>query len=73
LNFARIIAQIDTFERSTIVFIIVALIVLPAVGRWMTEHDDESDGRRAAIFLAGLTALGTVVIIAAAVFGPHPA
>ena len=73
MNFTRIIGHVDTFERATVLFIIVALVVLPAISRWLSDHDDESDGQRAAVFLAGLTAVGTLLVIVAAILGPHPA
>jgi hypothetical protein len=72
LNLARILAQIDPYERATVVFVILALIALPFVGKWMSEHDEERDGRTIAMFLAGFTAVGTVIVIVAAVLGPHP-
>ena len=55
-------------------FVIVALIALPVIGRWLSEHDDEqeADGRTIAMFLTGLTAVGVAAVIVAAALGPHP-
>ncbi|MGA3039037.1 MAG: hypothetical protein ABSE64_16355 [Vulcanimicrobiaceae bacterium] len=72
MNLARILAQVDPYERATVVFVILALIALPAIGKWVSEHDDERDGQTIAMVLAGLTAVGTVIVIVAAVLGPHP-
>lgn len=53
-------------------FVVVALVALPFIGRWLTEHDDEeTEGRTAGMFLAGLTAVGVAVVLVAAVLGPH--
>ena len=73
MNLPRIFAQTDLFERATILFVVFALIALPAIGKWLTEHDDDGSDRRIAMFLAGLTAIGTIVVLVAAVLGPHPA
>jgi len=73
LNLWHIFAQIDLYERATMLFIIVALIVLPLIGRWLSEHDDEEvDGRAIGLFLTGLTAVGVLTVIAAVAMGPHP-
>jgi len=55
-------------------FMVAALIALPIIGRWLTEHDDEeADGRTIGFFLTGLTAVGVFVVIVAVALGPHPA
>lgn len=74
LNLLRIFAQIDLYELATMLFIVVALIVLPLIGRWLSEHDDEElDGRTIGFFLTGLTAVGVLTVIVAVAVGPHPA
>jgi hypothetical protein len=74
LNLGHVLTQIDLYERATMLFVVLALIALPFIGRWLTERDvdEEAHGRTIAMFLTGLTAVGVVVVLVAAALGPHP-
>jgi len=53
-------------------FVVLALIVLPFIGKWIAVHGEEHDERTIAMFLAGMTAVGTAIVIVCALLGPHP-
>ncbi|HTX02048.1 MAG TPA: hypothetical protein VMD07_00095 [Candidatus Acidoferrales bacterium] len=72
MNVLSIFAQTDVYERATMLFVVLALIVLPFIGKWIAVHGEEHDERTIAMFLAGMTAVGTAIVIVCALLGPHP-